>query len=151
MYKSFKGRILSFKKRVYVYRNLNMRGTWYSIMQDGKVVGHTQDFHVAAARFVIRESGRRRAVKTGRKNVHAFVVGIPVMRLTDATLALPSTKVTYNVHTGFRVATGLMFPSSFEAQAAVGVVFSAAGVRVYAPIPKAKDHQISPQSDILVG
>lgn len=70
------GRSLDPDVDVWVYRNL-MRsdGSWYSIMQRGVVVAHARRIALAPARFVVRPAGRRRALETGVKNVHAFVVG----------------------------------------------------------------------------
>ncbi len=50
---------------------------WYSVMQNNVVVGHSQNLTLRDARFIVRESGRQRVLKTGKKNVHAFVVGTP--------------------------------------------------------------------------
>lgn len=57
----------------HVYFNLH-RACW-SIMLRGKVTGHAPALTIANARFVVREGGRQRVLREGRKNVHAFVVG----------------------------------------------------------------------------
>lgn len=77
MIEPYKGRKIDPKKRIEVYRNINRPGPlpWYSIRQDGLVVGHTQDITLKNVYFVVREAGRQRVLKTGRKNVHAWVVG----------------------------------------------------------------------------
>jgi hypothetical protein len=73
----YKGRTIDPKRRVEVYRNINKPGPqmWYSIRQDGLVVGHTKDITLKNVYFVVREAGRQRVLKTGRKNVHAWVLG----------------------------------------------------------------------------
>lgn len=76
MIEPYKGRSVDKKRRVEVYRNLNRRdGVWYSVRQNGKVVGHTQLLRLRDCYFVVNEAGRQRVLRTGRKNVHAFVLG----------------------------------------------------------------------------
>lgn len=77
MIESYRGRTVDPKKRIEVYRNINRPGpqAWYSVRQDGLVVGHTQDITLKNVYFVVREGGRQRVLKTGRKNVHAWVLG----------------------------------------------------------------------------
>lgn len=76
---SFRGRKLDVKKPVQVYRNLQRRdGVWYSVRQGGLVVAHTRGIMLSGAkdcRFVVQQAGRRRALATGRRNVHAWVRG----------------------------------------------------------------------------
>ncbi len=74
--RSYKGRTVDPNRRVEVYRNVNKRdGVWYSVRQDGKVIGHTKAIHLKECYFVVHEAGRQRVIKTGRKNVHAYVLG----------------------------------------------------------------------------
>jgi hypothetical protein len=77
MIEPYKGRTFDRKKRVEVYRNLNRRegGPWYSIRQNGVVVGHTKDVTLKNVYFVVRDAGRKRVLRTGRKNVHAWALG----------------------------------------------------------------------------
>lgn len=83
MVESYKGRQIDFKKRIEVYRNLRKTEEfWYSIKQDGKVVGHTGDIELRSCHFQVNEAGRQRVLKTGQKNVHAYVVGYPIRRLS---------------------------------------------------------------------
>ena len=67
--------------RVRVYRNLRAGG--YSVLnpRTGRVVGHASAVLLTAARFIVREGGRKRVLEERRKNVHAFVEG----DLIDAT------------------------------------------------------------------
>lgn len=39
------------------------------------VVGHASAVLLTGVRFIVRESGRQRVIREGRKNVHAFVEG----------------------------------------------------------------------------
>lgn len=60
--------------RVRVYRNLHHGG--YSLMVGGHVAAHADRVHLVDVTFSIREGGRRRALKTGIRNVHAFALGM---------------------------------------------------------------------------
>lgn len=83
-FEPYRGRSISLSRRVEVYRNLNRPGgPWYSIRQDGRVVGHARKVTLRRCQFVVRESGRRRVLKTGRKNVHAWVLGYIDFRYKD--------------------------------------------------------------------
>ena len=61
--------------RVEVYFNLH-KYTW-SIRQcsTGRVILHTDKVHIRDPKFVVRQSGRERVLREGKKNVHAFVRG----------------------------------------------------------------------------
>lgn len=61
------------KRRVKVFRNLHT-GTW-SVMQDGRVIGHPRKIHLRDCRFLVQPAGRKRVVQEKKKNVHAFVSG----------------------------------------------------------------------------
>lgn len=68
-------------KRVRVYRNLKHgRHTTplYSVLKNGKVVRRVRQILLADVRFIVNEAGRQRVLKENRKNVHAFVEGVPV-------------------------------------------------------------------------
>lgn len=72
----YRGRTVDDRFRVEVYRNLNRKdGVWYSVRQSGKVVGHTQCLDLTSCYFIVKEAGRQRVLRTGRKNVHAYVSG----------------------------------------------------------------------------
>ena len=65
-------------KPVWVYRNLKhgrKSKPLYSVMCDGRVVKRVHRILLSGASFVVREASRQRVIRTGRKNVHAFVVG----------------------------------------------------------------------------
>lgn len=74
MYKPYKGRTLK-RGVVEIYRCLNRRGKTFSIRQEGKVVGHTETLYLRDCEFVVREGEKKRARKTGGRNVHAFIRG----------------------------------------------------------------------------
>ncbi len=51
----------------------------YSIMQDGRLKASARQVRLADVEFRVRESGRRRMLDKGRRNVHAYAIG----RLVD--------------------------------------------------------------------
>lgn len=71
----FKGRSLDPNKPVEVYRCLNRKGHIYSIRQNQKVVGHTDQLNVKDCVFVVNNGGKQRAIASGQRNVHAFIRG----------------------------------------------------------------------------
>jgi hypothetical protein len=70
-----------FTGRVFVYFNINLSEklkTPYFSIQDlntEKVIGHETSFMVKDAIFRVRPAGNAKVRETGRKNVHAGVVG----------------------------------------------------------------------------
>lgn len=72
---NFKDRKLDYNKPVKIYRYLNRKGYIFSIMQNNKVVAHTDFFVVKNPEFKINKSGKNRVLKTNERNVHAFIVG----------------------------------------------------------------------------
>lgn len=71
--RSFKNRQIDLDREILVYRNLNKGG--YSIKQNGLVVAHAERFCLGNFKPIIRESGRQKVLKTGVKNVHAYLKG----------------------------------------------------------------------------
>jgi hypothetical protein len=69
----FKGRAINASKPVHVYRNLTKE--CYSIMQSSRVVAHATSLCLRNCRMVVRERGRQATLSSGKKNVHAFIVG----------------------------------------------------------------------------
>jgi hypothetical protein len=64
--------------KVDVYRNLNRK--CFSIRSRekenyGRVIGHANTVAVRDASFIVQPAGREKVVRTGVKNVHAFVRG----------------------------------------------------------------------------
>lgn len=84
--RNYKNREIKWRERVEVYRNLNRKGVQYSIRQNGLVVGHTDFVDLKECYFIVQEAGRQRALRTGRRNVHAFVTGYLVGISTDSEL-----------------------------------------------------------------
>ncbi len=78
----FKGRRPDLARPVQVYRNINGDALHkYSIKQRGLVVGHTNCMILTNVTLRVSEAGRLRVLKTGRKNVHAFLVGTILVQL----------------------------------------------------------------------
>lgn len=74
---SYKGRHVNPRRRIEVYRNLTKQdGPWYSVRQDGIVVGHSRGIDLHKCIFHVNEAGRQRVLRTGHKNVHAYVSGM---------------------------------------------------------------------------
>lgn len=73
----YKNRVfdLDYESPVEVYRNINKKGRWYTIRQEGYVVAHSDEVYLVNAEFIVQDGGRKRVKKTGVKNVHAWVRG----------------------------------------------------------------------------
>lgn len=66
--------------RVKVYRNLNRKEVCYSLLgvdnpHKGLVLGYAENIIISNPQLIVNQSGRNRAIKQHRRNVHAFVVG----------------------------------------------------------------------------
>jgi len=59
------------KAKYYIYRNLNKGG--FSVKYRGKVIAVEDSIEAIDAEFRVSEAGRTRAIRDGRRNVHAFV------------------------------------------------------------------------------
>lgn len=79
MIHSFKNREVNFDKRVKIFRNLNKKGVWYSIQQNGLTVGYVSDITLKDVKFIVREKTRQRIVITKERAVHAFIDGFIVL------------------------------------------------------------------------
>lgn len=73
MLRAFKNRRLKRWQPVEVYRNLHHGG--YSVRQHGRVVAHADALMLKDAVFVMQPAGARRALRTGVRNVHAWIRG----------------------------------------------------------------------------
>lgn len=62
-----------YTQRVSVYRNLNAK--CLSVLHKQLVAGHAIAVKLENVSFRVQEGGRQTVLKTGRKNVHAFVNG----------------------------------------------------------------------------
>ena len=81
-----------------VYYNLHKK--CLSIMLRGKVLQHSTEFFLKDVEFRVSQAGRSRVLKEKRKNVHAFVCGVPDETwrtdLGAMVTAMAGRKVTYN-------------------------------------------------------
>ena len=71
---------MSSSQRVEVYRNLHK--DCFSVRalngnQKGKVIDRVKSITLKEVTFVVQPAGRKRVLKEKRKNVHAFIRGIP--------------------------------------------------------------------------
>lgn len=71
--KTYKNRQIDPSKPVYVYRNLHKK--CWSVKQGGVVVGHTEELALKDCVCMVNEKGRQKVLKTGVKNVHAYIKG----------------------------------------------------------------------------
>lgn len=88
-----------------MYRCLNRPGVVYSIQSERRVVAHARSVILRSVRFVILPAGRRRAIKTGQRNVHAFAEGT----LVGDSFAYYGPRVIYTVEDGWLAMTGGSF------------------------------------------
>ena len=65
--------MLDWEKPVRVFKSLT-HGC-YSIVQDGRLRASAKQVRLGEVEFLVRESGRQRMLREGRRNVHAFAVG----------------------------------------------------------------------------
>lgn len=101
--------------KAFIYRNLHKEGYTYSIRavdgpHKGRVVGYASQLRVLRPTFHVSESGRKQVCLTGRKNVHAGVIGevasvfgyaerLPNDLVTSPyQLPVRATEITYNPH-----------------------------------------------------
>ena len=63
---------MDYGKKTYIYWNLHK--LTFSIMQNQKVVGHSNQLYLSDVEFRVRERGRQKVLKDRVENVHAFVV-----------------------------------------------------------------------------
>jgi hypothetical protein len=81
-----------------VYRHLPKR--LWSVRDSGRVTGHAAAVALADCRFRVSEAGRLRALRTGRREVHAHVTGT----LVDALPPAGAVRVGYRIEEpGFRL------------------------------------------------
>lgn len=75
-YTPFKGRTITPGQLVAVYRNLHHGGWSIKDTPHGLVLGHADRVSLQYASFRVYPSGHARAQREGRRNVHAFVLGV---------------------------------------------------------------------------
>lgn len=71
----FKGRVIDHSKPVDVYRCLNRKGRVFSLRQKNLVVAHCTSLEMRDVKFVVNPSGKKRAIASKLRNVHAFIRG----------------------------------------------------------------------------
>jgi hypothetical protein len=126
----FKGRRIDKKKPIRIYRNLNKKGIWYSVVQGGKTVAHTSAICLKDCTFHVSETIRKRVVKNKKKEFHAYVEGhvtASVMGTTAKRNDLP-VKVEYNPYK-MKHFHGKTATDPFPLKGAMAVICSEVGVR----------------------
>jgi hypothetical protein len=119
------GREINLDKPVKVYRNLHGgKDKKYSISQGGLVVGHTNQLMLGDCKCVVRDSGR--------KNVHAYIIGFVCLRGNMGTTAadkrgLPA-KITYNPYKDKKFMCKNLTITPYEVNGAMAIMFNEQGV-----------------------
>ena len=94
-------------KRVALYYNLH-KECWSVQSREkpdyGKVIAHVDEALLFDAKYVVRQTGRNKVLKEGRKNVHAFVVGtwIPFEIISSLQMKLKHVKYNPYKHSEFQ-------------------------------------------------
>lgn len=65
--------MIDYNRPVRVFKNWKLG--CYNIMQSGKLLTSARQVRLAGVEFLVRESGRKRMLEGGRRNVHAYAVG----------------------------------------------------------------------------
>ena len=65
--------MIDYNRPVRVFKNWKLG--CYNIMQSGKLLTSAKQVRLSGVEFLVRESGRRRMLEQGRRNVHAYAVG----------------------------------------------------------------------------
>lgn len=65
--------MIDYNRPVRVFKNWKLG--CYNIMQSGKLLTSARQVHLSGVEFLVRESGRRRMIENGRRNIHAYAVG----------------------------------------------------------------------------
>ena len=133
---SFKNREINFDKPVKVYRNLTRKGKIYSIQQNGLVVGHGTCITMSNCKFKVNPSGKKRALETGIRNVHAYIEGNIALKGVMGTTAqeaeerndqLPA-KITYYPFDKKGFVCKNLTIDPYEVKGAMGVIINKYGV-----------------------
>lgn len=128
---SFKDRSIDLSKKVEVYRNLNKKGTWYSVKQNGLVVGRSRQLILRDVTFKVSEAICEKVKVTGERSVHAFAVGFYTdhMLPEENLLKLFKSKIKYDpfIMNGFEDENGNGITS------AVYLYFNKDGLHAYKP------------------
>lgn len=65
--------MIDYNRPVRVFKNWKLG--CYNIMQSGRLLTSARQVRLAGVEFLVRESGRRRMLEKGSRNVHAYAVG----------------------------------------------------------------------------
>ncbi len=65
--------MIDYNRPVRVFKNWKLG--CYNIMQSGKLLTSARQVRLSGVEFLVRESGRKRMLHNGRRNVHAYAVG----------------------------------------------------------------------------
>lgn len=79
-------------RKIEVYRNLHNGLLSVRDAKTKRVIGHAESVTLTDAVFKVSEAGRQRAVREGRRNVHAFAIGYE----TDQPMSVIGDRITYN-------------------------------------------------------
>lgn len=86
-------------QKVRVYWNLHKKTWSVQDYKSGLVIDHQPTMVLEQAKFVVRKGGQERVRKEGKKNVHAFAVGL-ISTEQDKRKHFPNYyRVKYNPHT----------------------------------------------------
>ena len=65
--------MIDHNKPVRVFKNWKLG--CYNIMQSGKLLASAKQVRLSGVEFLVRSTGRKRMLESGRRNVHAYAVG----------------------------------------------------------------------------
>lgn len=120
--------------RVRVYRNLNKRCWSVKCFEPGhasynKVIHHAQSVELEGVTFIVSEAGRQRAIREGRRNVHAYAQGT-LVNVNTIGMKTDEQKrlITYQPfhHPHFREITGMLGTPLQDVFSAKRIFFSKA-------------------------
>lgn len=94
---NYKNRKINYNEPVEVYRNLNKKGRWYSIRQNGLVVAHCTSCTLKNCTFHVSQKVSERVKKTKKREVHAWIKGT----IVDKSFMPCKKKVVYNPYINY--------------------------------------------------
>lgn len=117
-------------QKAYVYRNLHKH--CYSVMIRGKVLAHVTHIELTEVEFRVRKGGLKLARKTGKRNVHAFAVGIIQAPSLDAQHP-PTAEWLMGAEVTYRYQRGVFHDAKTgkSVKRAAKVHFNSQGLRAY--------------------
>lgn len=127
----FKDRTIDESIPIRVYRNLNKKGIWYSIVQRGKTVAHSSALCIRDCKFIVNEKARQRVLRNKRKEFHAYIEGFYTtsgMGTTAADNDLPA-KIVYNPYKYKKFTCTNLTLKPFEVKGAWFAICNKEGVR----------------------